>query len=279
MRLVRFAFVLSTVISFGGCGVPVNVIARVGVQNIELERAQAYIEAVTGADWQDADARVASRLLDEFLEQAAVSLLMDESDFLEDVDPGQRWNAVRRFSEENCGPVPTVAPQDFRRAVEIRLTEVVPKQVLLRQLLLGDSEVADEAYRRLSAGDDFIDVSREFSRAPNAEGGGDLGWVVQGTQPEDIEEVIFALAEGEISRPTEGPGGFHLFQALEVRASGHPPRDQVEREIRRGLEDQLSRDHLRRCITGAVKEIGVEVFSENLWFEYKGQFAEAINGK
>ena len=275
VRVARgFSVFIGAVVGIG-CSAPADVVARVDGRDIELQNAQAYVEAVTDAAWQDADARVASRLFDEYLVQAAVSVASEDLLADDQTDPGRRWNAVRLYAEDFCGPVPTVAPRDLKRAGDERMAGSVPKQVLLRQLLLGDAEIADEAHGRLQNGEDFVDVSRDLSRAPNAADGGDLGWVVQGTQPEEVEEVIFDLAAGEVSRPMTGPGGFHIFQALEVREEGAPLRDRIEWEVRRSLEDRLARNHLDACVDRAVEEAGVRVFSENLWFDYSGRFAEA----
>ena len=98
--------------------------------------------------------------------------------------------------------------------------------------------------------------------------------MVRGTQPEDIEAEIFSLDVGQISRPMEGPAGYHLFQVLEVRASGQVSEVVAASEVRRDLESARSREHIRRCVDQAVSRAGVVIFKENLWFDYRGRFAE-----
>ncbi len=154
------------------------------------------------------------------------------------------------------------------------MTEVLPEQVYLRQMLFSDLATAEEARRRLAEGEEFVALSRELSRAPNADRGGELGWVVMGSQPDEVEEVIFSLAENEVSGPVRGPGGFHLFQALEIRSSGPPSRRRLEERVRRDLEVEQERRHFQWCVDRALEKVGVEVFPVNLWFEYEGRFVE-----
>ena len=141
-------------------------------------------------------------------------------------------------------------------------------------MLLHDLTEAQAARDRFELGDEFTDLSRELSRAPNADSGGIIGWVKRGTQPDDIEAEIFSLDAGQVSQPVEGPAGYHLFQVLEVRASGQVSEGAALFEVRRELESARSREHLSRCVDQAVSRAGVVIFKENLWFDYQGRFAE-----
>ncbi len=265
---------LTTAVFAVGCGVEETAVARVGGVEVHEERVQLYLERVTGAQWADVDSRAASRLFDQFLEQEAVILALDgQSEGAQD-DPAARSMLLRRFIEDVCGPPPTVPPAEIEAAVKIRMAEVVPEQVLIRQLLLLNLADAQSARNRFEQGENFTDLSRELSRAPNAESGGVIGWVVRGTQPEDIESEIFSLDVDQISGPVEGPAGYHLFQVLGMRASGQVSEDVAASEARRDLESAGSREHLSRCVDQAVNRAGVVIFKENLWFDYRGRFTE-----
>lgn len=275
MHQPRVRVILLTAAVFAaGCGVEQSAVARVDGVEVDVERVQAYLELVTGSRWAEVDSRAASRLFDQFLEQEAVALALDGRHEGPPVGPAERSALSRRFVAEVCGPPPTVSPAEITVAVESRMTDDVPEQVLIRQLLLQDLAEAQAARDRFERGEEFTDLSRELSRAPNAESGGVIGWVVRGTQPDDIESEIFSLDVGQVSRPVEGPAAYHLFQVLEVRASGQVPEAVATSEVRRELESARSREHLSRCVEQAVSRAGVVVFKENLWFDYRGRFAE-----
>ncbi len=257
-----------------GCGVDETVVARVDGVDVHVEQVQDYLQRVTGSQWAEVDSRAASRLFDQFLEQEAVATALKSESGGASTDAVERSVVLLRFVEEVCGPPPTVIPAEIANAVAVRMAEIVPEQVLIRQLLLRELSEAQEALARFDQGEEFIDLSRELSKAPNADSGGAIGWVIRGTQPEDIELEIFSLDVGKVSGPVKGPAGYHLFQVLEVRASGRVSEEVAAAEALRDLESAGSSEHLSRCVDEAVKQAGVVVFEKNLWFEYRGRFAE-----
>jgi peptidyl-prolyl cis-trans isomerase C len=176
--------------------------------------------------------------------------------------------------DELCGPPGEPSPEEVAGEVARRLGENVPAQAHVRQVLVDSLEEAEAARGRLVAGEDFVTVSREVSRAPNAMDGGELGFFLQGSLPEDIDDVIFALEPGEFSEPVQGPSGYHVFQVLEVVPSGPPDREDIELAVRTELGEQGAREHTQRCVDRLADEIGVEVNSDKLWFPYEGKYAE-----
>lgn len=268
------ALFVAVAIFVSGCGVEETVVARVDGVDIKVDRVQTYLQRVTGSQWAAVDSRAASRIFDQFLEQEAVAMALEERRDGQATAGVERSVLLLRFAKEICGPAPTVAPAEFDAAVASRMVETVPEQVLVRQLLLWDLAEAEEVRARFDQGVEFEDLSRKYSRAPNAENGGLIGWVIRGTQPDDVEGEIFSLEAGQVSLPVEGPAGYHLFQVLEVRASGHVSDEIAAFEVRQELESAGSREHLSRCVDQAVDQAGVVIFKENLWFEYRGRFAE-----
>lgn len=258
------------------CGVDENVIARVG--GVELQRAdfQTYLSAEASLEWQEVDGRVASQLLDRFLVQEAVLVAADRHD---DGPPdGTRWSRVRLAIQDVCGPAPAVDPARLEAEVASRLAEPDSQRVLARQILSDSRDRADEAARRLAEGEEWMEVSRELSRAPNADSGGTIGWVAEGTLVPELEGVLFALGHDEVSAPVEGPGGFHLFQVLEIDQAGTPDRTAVRAEVERALGAEVRSEHLQECYQRVSREVGVRLFPRRLWFAYSGRFVEDDDG-
>ena len=131
-----------------------------------------------------------------------------------------------------------------------------------------------EARRRLLEGEDFVSVSRQLSRAPNAADGGELGFFDQGSLPPEIDEVVFSLEPGEYSEPVQGPSGFHVFQVLESVPAGPPHLAEVEAAVRTEFVQKRMREHTVECIRSLGAEIGVEIYEKHLWFPYTGRYAE-----
>ena len=100
-------------------------------------------------------------------------------------------------------------------------------------ILFSDRAAAEEAAQKIRVDpDSFGILARELSEdAASAGGGGDLGYVVRGDLPLEIEESLFAMEEGEIEGPVRSDAGFHLLKLVETVASETPPLAEIRSEI------------------------------------------------
>lgn len=275
LRRLRLGLVVVAFTAVLGCGVGGDALATVGGRKLEVAPFQAYVNEVTGETWQAVSAKVSSRLLDQYLDrwvvlEAAHRRGVDvETDSIA-VSPSQ----VQLLLDGLCGPVPEPSEVEIEEEVTRRLEIEQPARAHVRQLLVDTLEEGEEAGRRLAAGEDFVEVSRSISRAPNADDGGELGFFDQGSLPPEIDEVIFALKPGTFSEPVQGPSGYHVFQVLEVLPAGPLDRDEVEAAVHLESEQQITREHVQRCVERLAAEVGVEIHAINLWFPYTGRYSE-----
>ena len=184
---------------------------------------------------------------------------------------------MRLLLDELCGPPHMPDMEAIEAEIEAVQTVERPARAAVRQMLLDTQADAEAARRQLDEGADFVELSKRVSRAPNADGGGDLGFLTQGGLSENLDEVIFALQAGEISEPVPGPSGYHIFQILEVVPAGPPPRSEIEPGIRRKLGEIAARAHAAECVQRLAGEVGVNVIHDRLWFSYQGRYAEEIH--
>jgi peptidyl-prolyl cis-trans isomerase SurA len=91
------------------------------------------------------------------------------------------------------------------------------------------------AVQRLATGDPFAEVAKAISRGPGAAEGGDLGWLRRGTMQRSLEEVVFALKDGQVSALVRAGPGLHLFKVEERRQSGGRAFELVKGEIQERL--------------------------------------------
>jgi peptidyl-prolyl cis-trans isomerase SurA len=118
---------------------------------------------------------------------------------------------------------------------------------------------AQEALRRLAAGEDFGAVAREVSRGPGAEEGGDLGWMRRGTIQKRLEDVIFALADGQVSKPTRVGPGLHVFKVEARRLGGGRALEKVKEEIRDRLAMEQSQSYRTQYLAELKRDAVLEV--------------------
>ena len=63
----------------------------------------------------------------------------------------------------------------------------------------------------------FEDLAREFGGDGSAPKGGDVGWFVKGRLQASLENVAFALKDGEISDLVQSTSGLHILRVTERR--------------------------------------------------------------
>jgi peptidyl-prolyl cis-trans isomerase SurA len=95
--------------------------------------------------------------------------------------------------------------------------------------------LAEQALQRIATGEPFADVAKAVSRGPGAAEGGDLGWLRRGTMQRSLEEIVFALKDGQVSQLVRAGPGLHLFKVEERRTGGGRTFDQAKEEIRERL--------------------------------------------
>lgn len=259
-----------------GCGVEEAVVATVGSREIRIADVQGYLTEASGMPWQAVDDRVASRLLDQFLDQEVMAEAAGRSGRQAIPNqPAARSSVVRSLVAEVCGPAPTPTDTEVEAELDERLKEVRPARARVRQMLLQSLDEAEVARDRVAAGESFVEVSRELSRAANASTGGELGVLTRGTLSEELDQVVFSLAEGEVSEPVRSPAGYHVFQVLDVVPEGSASRQELVPVVRRALVDDLARAHVRRCVDENQAKVGVTVYGQHLWFQYEGRYGTA----
>ena len=74
------------------------------------------------------------------------------------------------------------------------------------------------ARQEIEAGKDFSAVAAVYSSAPDATGGGLLGWRAAGSLPPAFTQLLEKLKPGEITDLVRSPGGFHIVKLLETRS-------------------------------------------------------------
>ena len=80
----------------------------------------------------------------------------------------------------------------------------------------------------------FAKVAQQFSRAPGAEQGGDIGWVQQGQLADELDKTLQTMAPGSISQPIRSISGYHILSLRESRNISDatmPSREQIMTNI------------------------------------------------
>jgi peptidyl-prolyl cis-trans isomerase C/foldase protein PrsA len=128
---------------------------------------------------------------------------------------------VKKILKRSTGSIAPIPLQEIKSYFDAHQDEFRhPPMVELRQIVTRTRDEAEEIRERLKAGEDMADLAIQYSIAPEAENGGEVGWIGQPDMEESTEKVIFALPVGETSPVVETPYGFHVFEVLRKRPEG-----------------------------------------------------------
>ncbi|MBW1740054.1 MAG: peptidyl-prolyl cis-trans isomerase [Deltaproteobacteria bacterium] len=104
------------------------------------------------------------------------------------------------------------------------------EQVHARHILVSSEDQAKKILKRLQSGEEFATLAHLYSIAPEAQQGGDLGYVVRGQLPRCLEEPLFDLEQGAVSPVIKTPYGFHIFLVIKKEKMREPDiEDWIER--------------------------------------------------
>ncbi|NCT41713.1 MAG: rotamase [Alphaproteobacteria bacterium] len=83
----------------------------------------------------------------------------------------------------------------------------------------------------------FFRIAQQFSKAPGAPQGGDLGWVQAGQLSRELDDVLVTLEPEQVSNPIRSLGGYHILlvrQKRQISEDNMPDRDQIATSL--GME-------------------------------------------
>lgn len=227
----------------------------VTVAEFEAELAryqQAQADLGSSVDLETATQAVLNDVIDSLLlaqGAAAEGYLVDEAALQARIDSLaaqvggnaalSAWQAAHGYTET-----------DFRSALRRqmaaawmrdRIAASVPtnaEQVHVKQILLYNSDNAQEAFALLRAGWDFDDLAARYD--PLAQG--ELGWFPRRYLPESaIEQAAFDLQPGQHSAVIQTEAGFHILLVVE-----REPARPLSPDARLTLQEQALKDWLAR---------------------------------
>ncbi|MET0181665.1 MAG: peptidylprolyl isomerase [Caulobacterales bacterium] len=105
---------------------------------------------------------------------------------------------------------------------------------------------AQRLLQEMQRGAPFPLVARQFSAAPSAAAGGDLGWVTSGELQPEIQTVVDRLQPGQVSTPVRTQNGIYLI-ALRDRRQGQEASSTVRLGLRQISAPASSRGALERA--------------------------------
>lgn len=297
-RFLTLITLLSLALAVGGCEkeipVAVDTIVTVGERSITRSDFQRYCERNAGTPPDQLEPAAASALLDQFIDEvilsehaAAQGIQFSTSEITAEVrnEPGstivEKTDELRRrrLLADLTARVPEPTAEEVRRYYDENRDEFrTGEQVHARQILLQSEEEAKKAQDELKKGTPFEEVSAKYSRAPNADRGGDIGFVGRGQLPRAFEDVLFSLQPGMISPTVKtNVNYFHIFKVESIQPPGTLPLEQAHPVIAERLREEGLRKSVEELLSSAGSRIPVKVLTKRLNFPYSGRHPKGSN--
>jgi len=109
------------------------------------------------------------------------------------------------------------------------------KKYYLRNILMNKEDKIQEISSQLDTKKDFKELAKQYSIAPNAKDGGDLGLFDIQNFPDNIRTEIAKLKKGQFTDIITTPQGFQIFYIEDIVFDGGKTYDQARDEIHKIL--------------------------------------------
>lgn len=112
---------------------------------------------------------------------------------------------------------------------------------------------AEEALKKVKAGEDFATVAKEYSEDSSASSGGELGTFGRGQMVTAFEDAAFGMKVGEISDIVETEYGYHIIKVTD-KVDKQETYDEVKDEIKSILANEKYAEYVEKLKTDSKIE-------------------------
>ena len=191
----------------------------------------------------------------------------NRGDIQEEIDRYKKQLIIKTFGKEILGElelnnddITMYYDQNKKEFERIQISKIFiktnPENGISSESALSKAELVSS---KANAGESFEELALEYSDDPiSQKKGGKVGYINRGKFPQQIDNQIFELKEGEITKPFEVQDGYLIIKANQE--PDFPPYGQVERIIR----SKLINERLLNYINGLREQWGVRVYKDRL---------------
>lgn len=132
------------------------------------------------------------------------------------------------------------------------------EQVRASHILVESKEQAEEIKDKLSKGEDFAELAKEYSIDDlSKESGGDLGFFGRGRMVPSFEEAAFTLKEGEISEPVKSDYGYHIIKVEEKKEAKEASLEEFRDDIKEVLIEDKTPEAYQKWYENKYEEYDI----------------------
>lgn len=273
------AAMAATILATAGCSSDGDVLARVGSEKITAEEFEAFVSTLPPHMQTRASTPSGKKqILEHRVRETLIALEAQKRGIADRPDVRQQIEAARQrvllqelmkdlqkevqVSDEDVSAHFEENKERFRTPERYRA-----QQILFKVPPNGDAKASSVAYgkavearKRVLRGEAFDKVAREQSEDPNADKGGDLGYVERGRFNPEFEKAALALKKGDVSEPFKTSFGWHVVKLIDrTPEEAAELNDRVKDQIRRQLVPRKRQEAFETFMTGLRDQYEVEI--------------------
>jgi peptidyl-prolyl cis-trans isomerase C len=127
-----------------------------------------------------------------------------------------------------------------------------------RHILVATEDEAKKLIAQLNKGADFSTLAKQYSKDPDKENGGDLGFFRRDQVWPEFADVAFALQPGQFSEtPIHNEFGWHIVKVEERRVVAPPTYSEVHDQLRKDLLQEA----IQKTIADARAQLTIHKFN------------------
>ncbi|MFT9599073.1 peptidylprolyl isomerase [Mesobacillus sp.] len=137
-------------------------------------------------------------------------------------------------------------------------------EVKARHILVKDEKTAKEVKSKLSNGNKFEILAKEYSTdKASADKGGDLGWFGTGKMDPEFEKAAYSLEVNEVSDPVKSSFGYHIIELTDKKKkkSFDEMKSELEYQVKLSKIDQTK---AQEVMQKELKDAGLVIKDKDL---------------
>ena len=147
---------------------------------------------------------------------------------------------------------PNNLEDDLNRKKGLRMAQMINNEARLK---------AEEVFRKIKSGGDFIQLAKEFSEdEASKEDGGMLGDLHPDSTLPEIAAVMVKLNEEEISNIFQSPFGYHIVKLDEIIPSTLIPFEEAQSDILNILMNRKTQSLFKKYLIDLENNAKIEIF-------------------
>jgi peptidyl-prolyl cis-trans isomerase SurA len=190
---------------------------RLIIEELQLQLANRAGVRVSDGELNNAFERIAANnnlSLEEFIQTLEI-----EGESYESLRSQVRKDMViQRVQQGRVSQEINITEQELEGFLQTDVaTRELSPELFLRQVLVSSEELANKILNRISEGEDFSDLAKQYSTNSLASKGGEMGWRNLADLPSLFAIELKNKKKGYISRPLKGGSGFYILKIEDKR--------------------------------------------------------------